>query len=93
MEIKLCFTEEQISELLEKHGYVVEDVLMWYPLYDGMDKSSTNFGKRYVKLAYPNGMDCPWKKGEKTFFENYKDFLYDKIVERLISNLVFQKII
>ena len=57
--LKLNFTNEQIDMLLEKHGYVIEDVLMWYPLYEGIDESETDFGKNYVKLAYPKGMYRP----------------------------------
>ena len=92
MNIELNFTKEQTDMLLKKHGYVIEDALMWYPIYEGSDESNTNFGKCHVSLAYLSSVNRGWREVEKPLMNDYKEFLYDNVVKKLVNDLIFQRL-
>ena len=81
MEIKLNFDDNQINDILEKENYIVEDVMMYYPLdYDDEQYLSYN-----VKVAYHMMDDVGWKHEDKPLMSDYVDYKYENVVSKLIN--------
>lgn len=95
MEIKLNFAKEDIESILEKNGYDSDIVTMWYPRHPYNEEDALKLGemcKLNKKIAYPKGMDCPWKHEEKPLLSKYKEFDYQEVVNKLISSILLKKL-
>ena len=93
MKINLELSNAQIWHILRANGYVIEDVLVWYAPHDSEEINEDELKSYYTKFVYKRGEETPWKHEEKPLLENYERYLFDKMVGRIISDLLFKKLL
>jgi hypothetical protein len=88
MYINLRFTEEQCNELLSKIGYNTEVVTLYY------SKDLDPYGKQTELIGYEWKVCYEGKKPkelcvEKPLLEDCRKYLYDNVVQKVISDWIF----
>ena len=96
MEINIEFEKEEINAILKKNGYIIEEATFYYPRHPYSEEDAIRWGEICsvkTTVAYLKGIDCEWKHEEKPLLSNYKEFLYLNVVNKVISSLMYQKLL
>ena len=89
MEIKIRLSNEDVRDILEKHGYKTEKVLVHYNKFDTYDVYE--LGAYYTTVVYKERPEVLDK--DIVMNDDVKDMILDNVVAELYNKLVFEKII
>jgi hypothetical protein len=91
MKIEIEINEENISNLLNKFGYVTEEVLVWYNKLDEWCFVK-DLGNYHKTVAYPRYHRPEILNKEKIMFDDVKDIGIKEIVNMLFNELLINKL-
>lgn len=92
--VELNFTKEETNYILEKCGYVTEDVLAFFPIYSGaeMGISKSNMLQSYSSMhmivAYKKGEKPKELQGERIYCDDIKELEYSKVLTKLVKDKI-----
>jgi hypothetical protein len=90
------FTSEQCIQLLEKCGYVTEEVMLYYKPrtspYEDDDYSSENLMGIKEKVVYQKNKKPDALNKDFPLIRECEEYLYRKAVDSLVSRLLFKSI-
>ena len=91
------FTNEQCIQLLEKCGYVTEEVMLYYkprtsPYEDDDDYSPENLMGIKEKVVYQKNKKPDALNKDFPLIRECEEYLYRKAVDSLVSRLLFKSI-
>ena len=92
--VELNFTKEETNYILDKRGYVTEDVLAYFPIYYGTElgisKSNLlqSYGSMHKLVAYKKGERPKELQGERIYCDDISKFECSKVLTRLIKNKI-----
>ena len=89
MQINLEINDGVIDKLLEKKGYVTKDILVHFPLV----YSVSGYGSYYMKISYPIYNKPKCLDNEIVLVDDVKDYEYKIVVNKLISDLIAEKLL
>lgn len=91
MEVNINLPEEAVDKLLEKKGYVVENVLVHYQKfhYTREDK----YGKFYKTIAYLKDNRPKVLDNEVITLDEVKHLDYNMVVNNLFNELLLEKVL
>ena len=87
--IELDFTKEESNLILERCGYVTEDVLAFFPIDCRQDLGiSPSYSSMHILVAYKKGERPKVLQGEKIYCDDIYDFEYSKVLNKLVKNKI-----
>ena len=92
--VELNFTKEETNYILEKCGYVTEDVLAFFPIYCGaeMGISKSNllqsYGSMHKRVAYKKGERPKELQGERIYCDDISELEYSKVLTKLVKDKI-----
>jgi hypothetical protein len=97
MKIDINITKEKCLEILKANNYKLEDVKLYYKLNENPYKSN-EMGANGLKciissIAYENGKEPDFLKSEYPMLDDAEDYLFDKVINRLVNEMLFDCIL
>jgi hypothetical protein len=95
MNFKLDFSDEQCTKLLEKAGYIIETVTLYYnPDTDPYenDLNESELRGLNLKVAYPTNNKPKVLCKDKPLISECLDYMYYKVVEKTINDKLYSMI-
>ena len=92
--VELNFTKEESNHILERCGYVTEDVLAFFPIYCGTEigisKSNLlqSFSSMHILVAYKKGERPKELQGERIYCDDIEEFESSKVLTKLVKDKI-----
>lgn len=87
--IVLDFTKEEIDHILDKCGYVTEDVLAFFPSDCRQDLNiNPSYSSMHILVAYKKGERPKELEGERVYCDDISNYEYSKILTKLVKNKI-----
>ena len=80
-----------VEDILKRSGYVIETAEFYYDSRTDLyptDLPKDSLSKLYYKVAYHVSETPKWKEEEYPLIEEYSEYKYDAVAERVVGNLI-----
>lgn len=95
MKINIDISKEMCDSVLKHYKYTSEKVLLYYSIYEnydptiGLDSEEEHLRAVEYTIAYPLGERPEALGKDKPKVEDYKEYMYDTVIEHLFNKRLF----
>lgn len=87
--VVLNFTKEEINYILEKSGYVIEDVLAFFPAFSEAEmRIDPSYSSMHKLVAYKKGERPKELQGERIYCDDISNYEYSKVLTKLVKDKI-----